>query len=348
LSTPSVYPLDKTMSDGGDLVDAVIWAEGLTKWFGSVAALDGINLEVRGGCVLALLGPNGAGKTTTVRILSTVLKPDSGRATVLGFDVAAEAAAVRAVIGLAGQYAAVDENLTGRENLRLVGQLSHQPPSVIPARANDLLERFALTEAANRPVRSYSGGMRRRLDLAAALVHRPPVLYLDEPTTGLDPTGRSELWAVVEELVADGTTVLLTTQYLEEADRHADQIVIVDGGKIIAAGTAAELKARLGRTIIEVRWPDPAGAHRAVRLLGRIGPAGLHDDEHTAAVTVADRGPAVLDVTRALDAAGLVPDALVIREPTLDDAFLQLTGHGNQTRPISTAWPAPAGKGAHA
>jgi ABC-type Na+ transport system ATPase subunit NatA len=196
--SPSVYPLDKTTSDGGDLVDAVIWAEGLTKWFGSVTALDGINLEVRGGCVLALLGPNGAGKTTTVRILSTVLRPDSGRATVLGFDVAAEAAAVRAVIGLAGQYAAVDENLTGRENLRLAGQLSHQPPSVIPARASDLLERFALTGAANRPVRGYSGGMRRRLDLAAALVHRPPVLYLDEPTTGLDPAA-----APVREYAAD-------------------------------------------------------------------------------------------------------------------------------------------------
>ena len=342
--SPSVYPLDKTTSDGGDLVDAVIWAEGLTKWFGSVTALDGINLEVRGGCVLALLGPNGAGKTTTVRILSTVLRPDSGRATVLGFDVAAEAAAVRAVIGLAGQYAAVDENLTGRENLRLAGQLSHQPPSVIPARASDLLERFALTGAANRPVRGYSGGMRRRLDLAAALVHRPPVLYLDEPTTGLDPAGRSELWAVVDELVTHGTTVLLTTQYLEEADRHADQIVIVDGGKVIAEGTAAELKAKLGRTIVEVRWPDPARARRAVRVLGRIGPTGLRDDELTAAVTVADRGPAVLDVTRALDAAGLVPDALVIREPTLDDAFLQLTGHGIQTRPVSTARPASAGE----
>jgi ABC-2 type transport system ATP-binding protein len=310
----------------------VIWAEGLTKWFGSVAALDGLDLEVRRGCVLALLGPNGAGKTTTVRILSTVLKPDSGRATVLGFDVAAEAAAVRAVIGLAGQFAAVDENLTGRENLRLVGQLSHQPPRAVPVRATELLERFALADAADRPVRGYSGGMRRRLDLAAALVHRPPVLFLDEPTTGLDPTGRRELWAVVAELVADGTTVLLTTQYLEEADRHADHIVIVDGGKLIAEGTAAELKAKLGMTIVEVRLPDPAGAHRAVRELGRIGPAGLHDDELTAAVTVADRGPAVLDVARALDAAGVVPDALVIREPTLDDAFSQLTGHVTQTR----------------
>ena len=190
-------------------MDAVIWAEGLTKWFGSVAALDGIDLEVRGGCVLALLGPNGAGKTTTVRILSTVLKPDSGRATVLGFDVTAEAAAVRAVIGLAGQYAAVDENLTGRENLRLVGQLSHQPPAVVPARASDLLERFALTDAANRPVRSYSGGMRRRLDLAAALVHRPPVLYLDEVMIGVGFGVGFRLHTNPVALVAAGALVLL-------------------------------------------------------------------------------------------------------------------------------------------
>jgi ABC-2 type transport system ATP-binding protein len=316
---------------GGAQVDAVVLAEGLTKTFGAVAALDGIDLEVRGGRVLALLGPNGAGKTTTVRILSTVLKPDSGRATVLGLDVVADAAAVRTVIGLAGQYAAVDENLTGRENLRLMGRLSHQPAPVVLARADELVERFALADAAGRPVRGYSGGMRRRLDLAAALVHRPPVLFLDEPTTGLDPTGRSDLWAVIEELVTEGTTVLLTTQYLEEADRHADQIVIVDGGKVIARGTAAELKATLGRTVVEVRLPDPAGAGRAVGALRSMGPAALLDDQRTAAVTVADRGPAVLEVTRALDAAGLVPEAVVIREPTLDDAFLQLTGQVSGT-----------------
>jgi ABC-2 type transport system ATP-binding protein len=314
-------------------LDAVVRAKGLTKSFGAVAALDGIDLDVRGGCVVALLGPNGAGKTTTVRILSTVLRPDSGRATVLGLDVVADAAAVRAVIGLAGQYAAVDENLTGRENLRLIGRLSHQPPSVVPARADELLERFALADAADRPARGYSGGMRRRLDLAAALVHRPPVLFLDEPTTGLDPTGRSDLWAVIEELVTDGTTVLLTTQYLEEADRHADQIVIVDGGRVIAEGTAAELKATLGRTIVEVRLPDPAGAGRAVGVLRPVGPAALLGDGHTAAVTVTDRGSAVLAVARALDVAGLVPETVVIREPTLDDAFLQLTGSAPAPEP---------------
>jgi ABC-2 type transport system ATP-binding protein len=214
----------------------VIRADGLAKRYGSVAALDGIDLRVPQGSVLGLLGPNDAGKTTTVRILSTIVKPDSGHATVLGHDVVAEARWVRPLIGMAGQYAAVDENLTGWENLLLIGRLCHQPRAAIPGRADELLERFALGNAASRPVCGYSGGMRRRLDLAAALVHDPPVLFLDEPTTGLDPTGRGDLWAVISELVADGTTVLLTTQYLEEADRHADQIAVIDGGKIIAQG----------------------------------------------------------------------------------------------------------------
>jgi ABC-2 type transport system ATP-binding protein len=274
-----------------------------------------------------LLGPNGAGKTTTVRILSTVLKPDSGHATVLGYDVTADAGAVRPLIGMAGQYAAVDENLTGRENLLLIGRLCHQPTSVIPPRADELLERFALASAAHRPVRGYSGGMRRRLDLAAALIHRPPVLFLDEPTTGLDPTGRNDLWGVISELVANGATVLLTTQYLEEADRHTDQIVVIDGGKIIAQGTAAQLKATFGVTIVQIRLPDPASASRAVGELDRTGAACVLDGDRTATVTVADAGPAVLEVTRLLDAAGLVPDQIAIREPTLDDAFIQLTGH---------------------
>ncbi len=225
------------------MADTVITVEGLVKHFGSVFALSGIDFVVPAGTVLGLLGPNGAGKTTTVRILTTILEPDAGQARVLGLDVVRDAEAVRTHIGLAGQYAAVDENLTGVENLRLIGQLSHQHKKTVAVRADELLERFGLSGAARRPVRTYSGGMRRRLDVAAALVHRPPVLFLDEPTTGLDPSGRSDLWALIEQLVADGTTVLLTTQYLEEADRLADSIIVIDDGRIIAQGTSAELKA---------------------------------------------------------------------------------------------------------
>jgi ABC-2 type transport system ATP-binding protein len=311
----------------GPMADPVIKVENLGKRFGSIVALDGVDLEVPAGTVLGLLGPNGAGKTTTVRILTTILEPTSGHAEVLGLDVVRHPEAVRRSIGLAGQYAAVDENLTGRENLRLIGRLSHQDRAVVGPRADELLERFTLTDAADRTVRTYSGGMRRRLDLAAALVHRPPVLFLDEPTTGLDPSGRSDLWAIIEELLVDGTTVLLTTQYLEEADRLADNIVVVDHGRVIAQGTAGELKASLGNTIVEVRLGDLAAAHRALGRLGAVGPAEIIEDGHTVAVNVTDSGRSVIAIALALSGEGLTPESLFVREPTLDDVFLHLTGH---------------------
>jgi ABC-2 type transport system ATP-binding protein len=308
------------------MTDAAITAEGLVKRFGDFLAVDGIDLSVPRGTILGMLGPNGAGKTTTVRMLTTILRPDAGRATVLGLDVARRPHAVRSAIGLAGQYAAVDENLTGRENLRMIGQLTHQRPASIDPRAAELLERFDLGAAADRPARTYSGGMRRRLDLAAALVHRPPVLFLDEPTTGLDPSGRTDLWTVIGELVADGTTLLLTTQYLEEADRLSDRIVVIDGGQIIAEGTASDLKNRLGSTVIEARLPDQRSGRTASRTLSSLGPPELLDDGRTVAVNVADSGPALLQAVRLLDGAGLCPEAVTVREPTLDDVFLQLTG----------------------
>src|SRR5918995_4479824 len=237
---------------------AAVLAEAVTKSFGPIHALAGIDLFVPSGTVYGLLGPNGAGKTTAVRILTTIMQPDGGRAEVLGLDVTHHPQQVRESIGLAGQYAAVDDNLTGRENLRLVGRLTHLPSDQVGRRADELLERFGLSDAANRPTRTYSGGMRRRLDLAAALVHRPPVLFLDEPTTGLDPASRSDLWQVIDELVSDGATLLLTTQYLEEADRLADRIAVVDRGLVIAEGTPAQLKANLGGTVIAITFADAA------------------------------------------------------------------------------------------
>ncbi len=304
-----------------------IATEQIVKHFGGVEAVRGVDLEVPQGTVFGLLGPNGAGKTTIVRMLTTILKPTSGRATVLGVDCAKDPEHVRNIIGLAGQYAAVDENLTGHENLRLVGRLTHLPRATIRPRADELLERFNLAHAANRPVRTYSGGMRRRLDLAAALVHKPTVLFLDEPTTGLDPSGRSDLWSVIEGLVADGTTVLLTTQYLEEADRLAHDIAVIDNGQVIARGTPAELKASFGATVVEIGMTNNRAALRARRAVAACGPSKLLVDGLTVEVKLDDGPKGVTNVVRALDAAKLNPSRLIVREPTLDDVFLSLTGH---------------------
>jgi ABC-2 type transport system ATP-binding protein len=306
--------------------DAAILAEGLTKRFGEVRALDGIDLTVNPGTVFGLLGPNGAGKTTAVRILTTILHQDEGLARVLGHDVVADADAVRSMIGLAGQYAAVDENLTGRENLRLVGYLTHLPRSHARRRADELLEQFDLTDACDRPVRTYSGGMRRRLDVAAALVHHPPVLFLDEPTTGLDPRGRIGLWTMIEELRHGGVTLLLTTQYLEEADRLADHIAVVDHGRVIAEGTSTALKASLGATVLEVGLIDEATAIRAAELTATVGSKPPRREGNLVELTVDDGPRLLIEVLRVLDGDGLAPSSLSLREPSLDDVFLSLTG----------------------
>jgi ABC-2 type transport system ATP-binding protein len=311
-----------------------ILAEGLVKRFGDVVALDGVDLAVPAGTVLGLLGPNGAGKTTAVRILTTILRPDAGRARIMDLDVVEQADEVRSRIGLAGQYAAVDENLTGRENLRLVGKLTHLPRATYLERADLLLERFDLGDAADRTAKTYSGGMRRRLDLAAALVHRPPVLFLDEPTTGLDPSGRQDLWEVIEQLVADGTTLLLTTQYLEEADRLADRIAVVDHGRVIAEGTATELKANIGSIIIHIDLGD-ADVDAAKHVLAEVGVVELSSDRRSIELKVTDSGRSLLEAVRRLDAAGIEPEAVAVREPSLDDVFLTLTGHRVEAPTIS-------------
>jgi daunorubicin resistance ABC transporter ATP-binding subunit len=302
----------------------VIEVENLSKSFGQVTALDGLSFQVPAGSVLGLLGPNGSGKTTTVSILSTYLRPDGGRAQVGGLDVVTHAAEVRHLIGFAGQFAAVDPNLTGRENLVLIGRLSRVDRGQVKARAAELLAGFGLTAAADRLVRGYSGGMRRRLDVAAALVHRPPVLFLDEPTTGLDPESRVALWQTIRDLARDGTTVLLTTQYLEEADTLAAQVVIINAGRVADAGTPAQLKARFGTVVFTLAFATADDASRACLLLEAAGrepqQAGTRVDLRTA-----EGSGAIAGVLHVLDGRSADPVAVTIKEPTLDDVFLTLT-----------------------
>jgi daunorubicin resistance ABC transporter ATP-binding subunit len=306
-----------------------IEVHGLAKRFGEVVALGGLDLTVTAGTVFGLFGPNGAGKTTLVRILATLVEPSSGRATVLGHDVVREPLAVQRRIGLAGQFAAVDEELTGRENVEMIARLYRLAKGEARRRTADVLERFDLVDASDRRVSTYSGGMRRRLDLAAGLIGRPPVLLLDEPTTGLDPRARQELWRIVDELRRDGTTVLLTTQYLEEADRLAQRIAVVDRGRIAAEGTAAELKAAVGATILSVRLADRIAAHEASATLAGLGAAEQpHVDAADGEIRLAVEDPgAAAEAVRRLDARQLKVTSVELHQPTLDDVFMTLTGH---------------------
>jgi ABC-2 type transport system ATP-binding protein len=322
------------------MTDAAIEVEDLRKSFGSVRALKGVDLLVRPASVFGLLGPNGAGKTTAVRILTTLMKPDGGRATVAGLDVVRDAEVLRHKIGLAGQYAAVDENLTGLENLTMVGRLYHLPPDEARRRGQAALERFGLADAANRTAKTYSGGMRRRLDLGASLVGRPQVLFLDEPTTGLDPRSRLEMWDVIRELVKEGTTLLLTTQYLEEADRLADSIAVIDEGRVIAEGTADQLKTQVGGELLAVRVADRAQVPAASGAVLGLGPGGGNVDNTTGEITipVGANGTEILtEAVRRLDAEGVRLADIGLRRPSLDDVFLALTGRTAEAAELASA-----------
>ena len=325
-----------------------ISARGLAKNYGEVRALDGIDLDVEQGTVVGLLGPNGSGKTTTVRILATLLSADGGSAQVGGHDVATAPSAVREVIGLTGQYAAVDEYLTGRENLELFGRLFHLGKKQAAQRADELLHRFDLSEAADRGIKGYSGGMRRRLDLAASLIGHPQVLFLDEPTTGLDPRSRIGMWSVISELVQDGTTVLLTTQYLEEADQLAQRIVVLDHGRVIAGGTADELKSQVGGDRIEVVVGHGFDLAAAASTLGRVlnSEVAVEDVERKLVASVSTGSAAIIAAVRALDESKIAIDDIALRRPTLDDVFLSLTGHvaADEAQPASPATRGRKGK----
>src|SRR5580693_3051568 len=313
-----------------------ILVEGLTKSFGEVHALRGIDLSVPRGTVLGVLGPNGAGKTTAVRILTTLLIPDKGRALVEGYDVVRQAAAVRRSIGLAGQSAAIQEELTGRENLEIIGRLYHLSWPHARSRAIELLEQFGLSDAADRAAKNYSGGMQRRLDLAASLVGDPRVLFLDEPTTGLDPRSRLAMWDTIRSLAARGTTLLLTTQYLDEADELADEIVVIDHGQVIAAGTSEELKGRVGGDVVEFTVPDRSRLADAVAAITPVGEGEPHVDGETGVVSVGVGGrgsDALIETVRGLDSAGVQTHGLALRRPSLDDVFLALTGHAAEDEP---------------
>ncbi len=329
-----------SFSDGAGWDGPAIFVEDVHKSFGKVQALSGIDLVVERGKVLGLLGPNGAGKTTAVKILTTLIKPDRGRALVEGRDVLRSPAAVRDIIGLAGQSAAIQEELTGRENLEIMGRLYHLDPDTRRRRSNELLEQFDLLDAADRPTKGYSGGMQRRLDLALSLVSLPRVLFLDEPTTGLDPRSRLGMWEVIRELVSIGTTLLLTTQYLEEADELADEIVVIDHGKVIAAGTALELKNRVGGDVVQFEVVEKSRIGEAAEAVRSLSESDLATDGESGQVSLRvgkNGSQALVETVRRLDALGIQTEGLAVRRPSLDDVFLSLTGHGAEEPEASSS-----------